>query len=466
MTEEEKAKFAAATAAAKAKAKEIVSKENIGKVKDGVKNGIESLKTAEGRQRLKKSVIVGATTAKNKVVETWKSGPKGKAMCIGVVAVLLFMFSGMVGDDGMTFTKASDTPFTLLFRSNITSSNGEAFKNDKNHFVKVLSVVGDGVIVHFDQTTFGAELVGGLYSGLTGESDKIIHVETRRGGYVDGDALESGVFVRNGSYTYENALGATVTVESYSELTDSGEISRFHKIVEDQKNAQKARQEAAEAERKRKEAEAKAARQHAYIEEQKKRKAYAAKVLPTLNLDIESRIQQRVRMDKDFRLLVKGVRLGKNNERFLKIRKAVEKGDWLGVLGGKEYPSPQDIDEFVKNYLANMYYNTIKIEIELNCTFSELAQRGQDFDYLGFYDNDGWDEFSGYCTDVDNRQGESTIILRVPPGFDSLYIYRNTNERQSIRSEVERAVGRERNGPNKAYKEECCKRYSAFTQPL
>ena len=81
MTEEDKAKIAVATAAAKAKAKEIVSRENIDKVKDSVKNGVESLKTAEGRQRLKKSVIAGATAAKNKVVETWKSGPKGKGNC-------------------------------------------------------------------------------------------------------------------------------------------------------------------------------------------------------------------------------------------------------------------------------------------------------------------------------------------------------------------------------------------------
>ena len=240
---------------AKAKVKELVSKENIDKAKNSVKDGIESLKTAEGRQNVKNAVVAGVIAAKNKVVATWNSGPKGKVICVGAVAGILLIVSGMFGNGGITFTKVSDVPFTFVFRSNITSSDGEAFENSKNHFIKVLSVVNDGVIVHFDQTAFGAELVGGLYSGLTGESDKIIHIATRRGGYVDGGALESGIFVRNGSYTYENAFGATVTVESYSEITGSGEIERFHKIVSDRKKAQKDREEAKKAEASRKQEE-------------------------------------------------------------------------------------------------------------------------------------------------------------------------------------------------------------------
>ena len=74
---------------AKAKAKELVSKENIDKAKNSVKDGIESLKTAEGRQNLKNAAVTGAIAAKNKVVATWNSGPKGKAICVGAVAVIV-----------------------------------------------------------------------------------------------------------------------------------------------------------------------------------------------------------------------------------------------------------------------------------------------------------------------------------------------------------------------------------------
>ena len=76
---------------AKAKAKELASKENIDKVKAGIKSGVADLKTAEGRDRLKASVITGATTDKDKIVATWNSGMKGKAICVGVsIASLLF----------------------------------------------------------------------------------------------------------------------------------------------------------------------------------------------------------------------------------------------------------------------------------------------------------------------------------------------------------------------------------------
>ena len=77
---------------AKAKAKEFASKENIDKVKAGIKSGVADLKTAEGRDRLKASAITGATTAKNKIIATWNSGPKGKAICVGAVAVIVGLF--------------------------------------------------------------------------------------------------------------------------------------------------------------------------------------------------------------------------------------------------------------------------------------------------------------------------------------------------------------------------------------
>lgn len=300
--------------------------------------------------------------------------------------------------------------------------------------------------------------VGGISSG---NDDHMIAI-TANDEYASGEQVRPGAYEYVGVDTYKTIFEAKVSLRVFKELPEKKSKEILDAVINNRKllNAENERRE--EAMKRRKEA----ARQRAEAAEQKKRAAYAAKVLPALNIDIEDRIRQRVLVDKDFRQFVKVIKLGKNNERFQKIREAVVKGDWLGVLGKSEYPSPQDIDEFAKNYLVNTYYCTINIEIELNCTFSELEQRGQDFDYHGFYDNDGWEEFSGYCTDIDNRQGESTIILRVPPGFDSLYIYRNTNERHSISSEVERKVGKERGGPNKAYKEECCKRYSAFTQPL
>lgn len=299
---------------------------------------------------------------------------------------------------------------------------------------------------------------GGISNG---DDDHMIAIKANDE-YASGESVRPGAYEYVGVDTYKTVFEAKVSLRVFKELPEKKSKEIFNAVKNNRKvlNAENERRE--EAKKRREEA----ARQRAEAAEQKKRAAYAAKVLPALNIDIEDRIRQRVWVDKDFRQFVKVIKLGKNNEGFLKIREALIKGDWLKVLGKNEYPSPQDIDEFAKNYLVNKYYCTINIEVELNCTFSDLAQQGQDFYYHGFYDNDGWDEFIGYCTDGDNKQGESTIILRVPPGFDSLYIYRNTEETHSISSEVERKVGKERGGPNKAYKEECCKRYSAFTQPL
>ena len=273
----------------KAKAKELASKENIDKVKAGIKSGVADLKTAEGREKLKASAVAGATSAKNKIVATWNSGPKGKAICVGTAMLLLWLGTSILSNGGsISFSEASDVQFTHMFRANLTSKNGEAFHHDENHLVRVLNVVEDGVLAHFDQSGFGAQLAGGLYSGVLGESDKVIHIITKHKGYVDGDKLASGIFVRNGSYTYETALGGVCTVESYNEITSKGEIKRFNEQLEEMAAKRKAAAEAKARAEKEMELREKAEVKRKHEEEQKKRAAYAAKLLPTLGFDMGS----------------------------------------------------------------------------------------------------------------------------------------------------------------------------------
>ena len=197
MTEEDKAKIAAATAAAKAKAKEIVSKENIDKVKDSVKNGVESLKTTEGRQRLKESVIAGATAAKNKVVETWKSGPKGKAICIGVVAVLLVIGSMMSDDEdfasgrlgGEDDIMLSEKGFSSIFMNvgSPEADDGMIYRHQEDISVKVLQATSDGLLVGYvtgsNPFTSGIE---DFVEKFGGSYDRVVFVTTDRDGYEDG----------------------------------------------------------------------------------------------------------------------------------------------------------------------------------------------------------------------------------------------------------------------------------------
>ena len=147
-----------------------------------------------------------------------------------------------------------------------------------------------------------AERVSMISGG--GSNDKIVFVETRDGGYVDGAQLKEGIYVRKGTYSYTTALGTGATVEAYAKITDKGEIERFE--VELRKNQEaravarkKAEKEAAEKEEKKK---ARLEREMAkYEAEMDKELAYLDKMEPLARMDeILNRLKEIAR-SSDYR---------------------------------------------------------------------------------------------------------------------------------------------------------------------
>jgi len=228
---------------AKARAKELVSKENIDKAKNSVKNGIESLKTAEGRQHLKNAAVAGAIAAKNKVVATWNSGPKGKAICVGTVAVLLAIGSMMGDDEDFANGRLGDEDNIMLSEKGFSSifmnvgtpeaDDGMIYRHREDLSIQVLQSTSDGLLVGYvtgaNPFTSGIE---DFCEKFGGSFDRIIFVSTDGDNYEDGQPLRGGYYVRSGTVSYTGVDGGEHTVAHYAEITRSGEIAKIERVIE------------------------------------------------------------------------------------------------------------------------------------------------------------------------------------------------------------------------------------------
>ena len=86
-----------------------------------------------------------------------------------------------------------------------------------NGGIKIISVVDDGVIVY--------------------NNDKTAFIKTSSSGYVDGNYLNSGAYVRKGTYTYSSADGARRTVPAFEEITNKRELEIFKALLEQKKES-------------------------------------------------------------------------------------------------------------------------------------------------------------------------------------------------------------------------------------
>lgn len=82
---------------------------------------------------------------------------------------------------------------------------------------RILSVDDDGVIVS-----------GGLKFWETA------FMETSSSGYVDGDCLRAGLYVRKGTYKYIDTDDAMRTIPAFEEITDAREIEIFNAMLEEE----------------------------------------------------------------------------------------------------------------------------------------------------------------------------------------------------------------------------------------
>ena len=234
---------------AKAKVKELVSKENIDKAKNSVKDGIESLKTAEGRQNVKNAAVAGAIAAKNKVVATWNSGPKGKAICVGTVAVLLVIGSMMGDDEDFANGRLGDEDNIMLSEKGFSSifmnvgtpeaDDGKIYRHREDLSIQVLQSTSDGLLVGYvtgaNPFTSGIE---DFCEKFGGSFDRIIFVSTDGDNYEDGQPLRGGYYVRSGTVSYTGVDGGEHTVAHYAEITRSGEIAKIERVIEKRQKAE------------------------------------------------------------------------------------------------------------------------------------------------------------------------------------------------------------------------------------
>ena len=226
-----------------------------------------------------------------------------------ILSLVVGLYVGRMS--GGAFVEASDISFANIFQHSVSPEFGTAFRHRDHPAVQVLSVTDEGVLVHYvygsgnyleNMLEQEAERVSMISGG--GSNDKIVFVETRDGGYVDGAQLKEGIYVRKGTYSYTTALGTGATVEAYAKITDKGEIERFE--VELRKN-----QEARAVARKKAEKEAaeKAAKEKARLEremakyeaEMDKELAYLDKMEPLARMDeILNRLKEIAR-SSDYR---------------------------------------------------------------------------------------------------------------------------------------------------------------------
>lgn len=221
-----------------------------GFVADGVSK-IKEINWVEKKRQAKDQVC----NAKDRIAKTWRSGVKGKILCVGAALLILKMGSCIFGGGSDSFSRAVDMPFQQMLLSSSSSEIGDAFKHSETPYVRVLSVVDGGVLICY--VSGGGDLLSNQFAeyaenlaALTGNSyNRILHVETSTDGYVDGANLRSGVYVRDGTFKYTSRDGASNTVESYSLICDEDEINRFKAEIIRVRNEEKNRKDAEEKEK-------------------------------------------------------------------------------------------------------------------------------------------------------------------------------------------------------------------------
>ncbi len=160
----------------------------------------------------KNKAIAAATWCKEKIAATWKSGPKGKAICAGGAAVLLILMMQCGGGGVGRGWEFSSQDFPVVFKG-ADADEGMVYRYYGNKAgIVVMQATKNGNLVECDS------------------SDRLVWVETGRR-YENGEKLGEGFFIRRGSKEYENALGNECTVARYVEVTDKGVLKKIRKQI-------------------------------------------------------------------------------------------------------------------------------------------------------------------------------------------------------------------------------------------
>ena len=181
------------------------------------------------------------STCTGKIAALWKSGTKGKVICIVGVLVILGIIGACGDDEESGGGGGSDWTYTGEYFDSVF----KGFPKDEGvvyqHFPREFLFVGKVLVpIKIMQATKKGNLVE------IENSDRVIWVETKRR-YEDDEPLDEGYYIRRGTMEYETALGAEKRVPRYVEVTDKGILQAIQKRIEDEKAAEEKAKAEAEA---------------------------------------------------------------------------------------------------------------------------------------------------------------------------------------------------------------------------
>lgn len=208
-----------------------------------------------------KMKVAGAIWTKiaEKVVKTWESGLKGKAICIGgavVVLLVLMQCCGGGSGDGKKLAVVRDAEVSPEIAKNDIhladgardaknmggsgEANGDDWKYSGKDFSRALYVSAvsdqfDGVIYrHFANSgikVLQAKEDGNLVKDAVAVGEVWVETEKR---YADGETLGRGFYIRRGRREVEIAGRGKVEVARYVEVTDKGILAKIRKQIEEE----------------------------------------------------------------------------------------------------------------------------------------------------------------------------------------------------------------------------------------
>lgn len=196
---------------------------------------------------------------KGKTVAIWQSGRKGKAICLGVAAVVLVLLMQCGGggsgdhDSGGSGSGGNGGGNNETPASRMSNDSGEAVEYTGKKFADIFWKIEEDEGVIYKQLSaqdweaskvkvFQATRAGNLVRREN--CDRVVWVVTPGIRHEDGEILKAGYYVRRGLYEYESANGAAHTVARYVQVTDNRSLEKIEKVDWAMKAEKKAQEEA------------------------------------------------------------------------------------------------------------------------------------------------------------------------------------------------------------------------------
>lgn len=162
------------------------------------------------------------TALKEKIATLWKSGRKGKAICIGGAVVVLLLLGQCGGESDPGQGESNNSGGGIKYTGQWF---GDIFEEAKEDEGVIYKCTGTAVVVR--QATKEGYLVE---RNSRTPTTRTVWVETSGKRYEDGESLRPGFYIRRGSFEYETALGTERRVARYVEVTDKRTLEKIEKL--------------------------------------------------------------------------------------------------------------------------------------------------------------------------------------------------------------------------------------------